>query len=64
MNINYEGLIPIAGGIYALLIAHGKVAVSKDNVKFEEWKRTWKPKLNWLAPAVILFGLLELFSVI
>jgi hypothetical protein len=64
MIINYEGLIPIAGGIYALLIAHGKVVASKDNVKFEEWKKTWKPIINWLAPVVILFGLLELFSVI
>jgi hypothetical protein len=64
MNINYEGLIPILGGIYALLIVHGKVIVSKDPVKFEEWNKTWKPKINWLAPAVIIFGLLLLFRVL
>ncbi len=64
MELNYEGLISIFGGVYLLLIVHGKVAVSKDPVKFEAWRRRWKPTINWLAPAVILFGLLELFRVL
>ena len=64
MNINYEGLIPILGGIFALLAVHGKLAISKDPVKFEEWKTTWKPIINWLGPVVIIFGLLQLFRVL
>lgn len=63
MNLNIEGLIPILGGIFALLAVHGKIVISKDPVKIEEWKKTWKPKINWLGPLVIIFGLLQLFRV-
>ena len=63
MFINYEGLIPIIGIITLLLMAYAIIPASKDPIKNKEWIKTWKPKIKWLAPLVILFGILELFNV-
>ena len=64
MSLNPEGLIPLLGGLYAFLLARGVVRASKDPIKNEAWLRKWGPTLKWLAPLVILFGLLMLVGVL
>jgi hypothetical protein len=64
MSLNPEGLIPLLGGLYAFLLARGVVLASKDPIKNEAWLRKWGPTLKWLAPLVILFGLLMLAGVL
>jgi hypothetical protein len=62
--LNLEGLIPLLGGLYAFLLARGVLPASKDMIKNEAWRRKWRPTLNWLAPLVMLFGVLQLAGVI
>jgi hypothetical protein len=62
--LNLEGLIPLLGGLYAFLLARGVLPASKDAVKNEAWRRKWVPILNWLAPLVILFGVIQLTGII
>jgi hypothetical protein len=64
MSVNPEGLIPLLGGLYAFLLACGVVRATKDPIKNEAWLRKWGPTLKWLAPLVILFGLLMLAGVL
>ena len=62
--MNLEGLIPLLGGLYALLLARGVLSASRDEVKNEAWRRKWGPTLTWLAPLVILLGVLQLAGII
>jgi hypothetical protein len=62
MTINPEGLIPIIGGIFAYLMATGRYNPSKDPIKWEGWRLRWRPKLQILAPIVILFGVAQLLG--
>ena len=62
--MNLEGLIPLLGGLYASLLARGVVRASTDPVKNEVWLRKWGPTLKWLAPLVMLFGILLLTGVL
>lgn len=62
--MNLEGLIPLLGGLYAFLLARGVLPASKDPVKNEAWLRKWGPALKWLAPLVMLFGILLLAGVV
>ncbi|KPJ99634.1 MAG: hypothetical protein AMK71_09445 [Nitrospira bacterium SG8_35_4] len=62
--VNLEGLIPLLGGLYALLLARGILSASKDVSRNEAWRRKWGPKLKWLAPLVMLFGLVQLIGLI
>ena len=64
MNVNLEGLIPLLGGLYAYLLARGVLRASKDPAKNEVWLNKWGPTLKWLAPLVMLFGLLVLAGVL
>ncbi|MGD8961780.1 MAG: hypothetical protein PVF29_14325 [Desulfobacterales bacterium] len=64
MGVNLEGLIPLLGGLYAYLLARGVVRASKDPAKNEAWLRKWGPTLKWLAPLVMLVGLLLLIGVL
>ena len=64
MSVNPEGLIPLLGGLYAFLLARGVVRATKDPIKNEAWLRKWGPTLKWLAPLVMLFGLLMLSGVL
>ncbi len=60
---NLKGLIPIIGGIYALLLAQG-VLPRKTN-KPEEWA-LWRRKFGGFimvaGPLLILFGIAQLFG--
>ena len=62
--MNLEGLIPLLGGLYAFLLACGVVRASKDPIKNEAWLGKWGPKLKWIAPAVMVFGILQLAGII
>jgi len=62
--MNYEGLIPIVGGVVALLMAYGIIPVNNDPMKNDDWIKKWKPTLTWLAPGVIVLGFLLLFRLI
>ena len=62
--LNLEGLIPLLGGLYAFLLARGVVSASKDKIKNEAWRQRYGPTLKWLAPLVMLFGLVQLIGLI
>jgi len=62
--MNYEGLIPILGGVVVLLMVFGIIPANNDPKKSEEWVTKWKPIMIWLAPFVIIFGFLLLFRVL
>ena len=56
MHFNFDGLIFVFGGIYALLVASGIVQASKNPEANEIWRKTM---LKILSPLIILFGLAE-----
>ncbi len=62
--MNLEGFIPLLGGLYAFLISRGVLRASKDPVKNEAWLGKWGPLLKWLAPLVMLFGIVQLTGII
>ena len=59
MNLNLEGIIPIAGGLLASLIGYGIV-----QIKPEALEQKWLSHLKWLGPFVVVFGLMLLFQVL
>ena len=61
MDFNYSGLIFVAGGVYAFLLAHGIVSASNDRDANEAWRRKYDRLLKISSPLVILFGLGEFF---
>ena len=61
ITMNYEGLIPILFGAYFLFRVN---YLPISNPKMIEWKSKYKGLINILAPLIILFGLLQLFSII
>jgi hypothetical protein len=64
-HINLEGLIPILGGIYGLLLAYRVVPKKpKDPEKMELWHRKFGKMTKVLSPVLIVFGLLQLFRIL
>jgi len=64
-NLNLiDGVISIAGGIYAYLAVIGKIQISKDAVKSRLWIEKYGPIIKILAPLLVLIGLLEISRVI
>ena len=62
---NLQGLIPIIGGIYGLLLAKGTLPKNpKDPERMELWRRKFGPMMKILCPLVIIFGCLELIGII
>jgi hypothetical protein len=59
MTINPEGLIPIFGGVFAWLMAAGKLSPTKDMVKWEAWRLKWGPNVKILSLVVIVFGIAQ-----
>lgn len=58
-HIHLEGLIPILGGIYAVLLVKGVIPKNQKNPeKMEAWRKKFGPILNILGLIVILFGIL------
>lgn len=64
MQLNFEGLIPIIGGIYCFLLASGTIPIKKDAVKIELWRKQHGGKLKALACLVVLFGFVLLFRLL
>jgi hypothetical protein len=59
-----EGLIPLFGGIYGLLLAKGILPRNpKEPEKWELWRRKFGPLTMILAPLLIVFGCLKLLGV-
>ena len=58
-----QGLIPIFGGIYGLLLARGVLPRNpKDPAKMELWRRKFGRMMTILCPLIIIFGILQLFG--
>lgn len=56
-----EGLIPVLGGIYGILMAKGIVPrTPRDPEKQMQWRRKFGPLLMILCPITILYGLVQL----
>jgi len=62
MKLHWDGLIPILGGIYGLLVASGVVRVSRNAEANELWRKKFGGLMKILCPIVILFGLAILFG--
>jgi hypothetical protein len=57
---NLQGLIPILGGIYGLLLATGVLPLRpKDPEKIDLWRRKFGGMMTVLCPIVIIFGVLQ-----
>lgn len=56
----FEGLIPLAIGIYMSLAALGIVPVSFDSKKSAAWRKQWAPKLRFGGPLLMIVGLVQL----
>jgi hypothetical protein len=65
MHLKLEGLIPILGGVYGLLIAYGVVLRHpKDPEKMALWHRKFGWLIKILCPFLIAFGFLELLGIL
>lgn len=61
----WNGLIPLLGGTYGLLLAYRVVPRNpKDPEKMELWHRKFGKMMKVLSPCVILLGVLELLHVL
>ena len=61
----WNGLIPLLGGIYGLLLAYRVVPRKpKDPEKMELWHRKFGKMMKILSPCLIIFGILELLHVL
>lgn len=62
---NFEGLIPIIGAAVCLLVSAGIIPRNPKNPEqLEQWRQKFGPVVNFLAPLVILLGLLQLVRII
>jgi hypothetical protein len=62
MQLHWNGLIPMAGGIYLLLASFRIVRLSKNEEANEVWLRKFGPMSKILGPIVILSGFGQLFG--
>jgi hypothetical protein len=61
---NLQGLIPIVGGIYGLLLARGVLPRKpKDPERMALWRRKFGGMMTFLCPFLILFGIAQLCGV-
>jgi len=59
------GIIPIAGGVYGLLLAYRIVSLKrKDPQKDELWHKRFGTIMKMLSPIVIAFGILKLLGIL
>lgn len=60
---NLQGLIPIVGGIYGLLLAQAVLPRNpKDPEKMALWRRKFGGLFTVLCPLIILFGIAQLLG--
>ena len=64
----WNGLIPILGGIYGLLMAYRVIPINPQNPeKMELWHRKFGKMMKIICPFIIIFGiflLLEGFGIL
>jgi hypothetical protein len=59
--LNWSGLIPIAGGVYGLLLAYRVIPKNpKDPEKLELWHKKFGKMMKIVCPLVILWGIIKL----
>lgn len=62
---NLEGLIPILGGIYGLLLANGTLPKHpRDPLKMELWRKRFGKMMRIVCPFLVVFGMLQLVGVV
>lgn len=61
-NLNFEGLIPILGGIAGLFISYGPIHLNENRTLSLIEKLQNNRRLKLICPLVIIFGLLQLFN--
>jgi len=65
MHFKPSGIIPIAFGIYMLLMVHRVIPRKpRDPEKMELWHRKFDTMMKIISPLLIGFGLLELFGIL
>jgi hypothetical protein len=65
MHLKLEGLIPILGGVYGLLLAYGVLPRHpRDPEKMALWLRKFGRLIKFLCPFLIAFGFLELLGIL
>ena len=62
MHLHWNGLIPIAGGIFLLLASYRVIQLGKNPDASELWLRKFGPMSKILGPIIILSGLGQLFG--
>ncbi len=61
----WNGLIPIFGGIYGLLLAYRIIPKKpKDPEKMELWHKKFGKMMKILCPAIIVYGILQLLQIL
>lgn len=62
---NLQGLIPILGGTYGLLLARGFVPRRpRSPERMAEWRRKYGTLMTVICPIVIAFGAMQLLGVL
>ena len=56
------GALLIGGGIYLFLAATGRIKISPDPEKVEQWQEKWGKLARWLGPITALLGVIKLVS--
>jgi len=60
----FNGLIPLLGGIYGLLIAFRILPRNpKDPEKMELWHKKFGKMMKILCPIIIIFGIVKLLNI-
>jgi hypothetical protein len=62
-HMNLEGLIPLLGGVYFLLVGLRVLRVSKNPEANELWLRKFGTWMKIIGPILIIFGLADVFGV-
>ncbi len=63
--MNFEGLIPIVGGMIMILFANGTFPKNpKDPEKMKKRRKKYRPVVKILGPLVVLFGVLQLIGIL
>jgi uncharacterized membrane protein len=55
-----SGIIPLALGVWATLLAFGIVPASLDEKKAKQWRNRWASRMKVGGPLLIVFGLGQL----
>lgn len=59
-----DGVISLLAGIYCYLAAVGKIQISSNEVKAEQWRDKFGTIMKITSPVLIIFGLFRLSSVL